>query len=71
MDTETLQQKLFAEIKRKAVNTSSVVDEIAGLLQISTGSAYRRLRGEKVISIDELYKLCTYYKISLDGLLNI
>jgi hypothetical protein len=71
MNTGELQQQLFAEIKRKIGEDKSVAEEIAKLLDISSDSAYRRMRGEKTISLDELYKLCTHYKISLDQMMNI
>ena len=71
MTTGELQQQLFAEIKRKVGDAASVVDEVAKLLDISTDSAYRRLRNEKTISLDELYLLCTHYKISLDQMMNV
>ena len=71
MNTGEIQQQLFAEIKRKIGDASSVVDEVAKLLDISTDSAYRRIRGEKTISLDELYTLCTHYKISLDQMMEI
>lgn len=71
MNTGELQQQLFAEIKRKIGNAASVVDEVAKLLEISTDSAYRRIRGEKTISLDELYLLCSHYKISLDQMMEI
>src|SRR5262245_15308134 len=71
MNTGELQQQLFAEIKRKIGEAASMPDEIAKLLDISTDSAYRRIRGEKTVSLDELYSLCTHYKISLDQLMNV
>ena len=69
--TEELQQKVFQTIKSKIPAHLSAADEIAGILEISADSAYRRLRGEKTISLDELYKLCIHYRISLDQMLNI
>ncbi|MBZ5855901.1 helix-turn-helix domain-containing protein [Flavihumibacter profundi] len=49
----------------------SLVEEISDILNISTDSAYRRLRGEKPISFEELQKLCLKYKISLDQLFHL
>ena len=49
----------------------SFVDEIAGLLDISNDSAYRRIRADKPISFEELQKLCVHYKVSLDQFLNL
>ncbi|MBS1919916.1 MAG: hypothetical protein JST17_06670 [Bacteroidetes bacterium] len=71
MNTEELQQQLFNEIKRKLGENASVADEVAKLLAISSDSAYRRIRGEKMISLDELYKICIHYKISLDQMMDI
>jgi hypothetical protein len=71
MTTTELQQQVFQTIKRKIPEHISAADEIAKILDISTDSAYRRLRGEKTISLDELYKLCIHYRISLDQMLDI
>src|SRR6185503_11146679 len=71
MNVNEIQQQLFRDIKRKLSTDASVADEIAKLLDISTDSAYRRMRGEKNISFDELYKLALHYKISLDQLMSI
>jgi len=71
MELADLQQQLFQVIKRKVPAATSLPEDLAGLLGISTDSAYRRMRGEKPITIDELYKIATYYNVSLDQLLNI
>ena len=71
MNIQELQQKLFLEIKSKLPVEASVADETAKLLDISSDSIYRRMRGEKTISFDELFKLCTHYNISLDQMMNI
>lgn len=65
------QQVLFNLIKGKLLAHISLVDEIAEKLNISNDSAYRRIRGEKPIGLDELQILCSHYKISLDKLLRI
>ena len=66
-----VQQLFFQHIKTGLPPHLSLVDEIAGMLNISTDSAYRRIRGEKPISFDELRTLCSHYKISLDQLFHI
>jgi hypothetical protein len=71
MSTAELQQKLFATIKGKIPDHLSMPDEIARMLKVSVDSVYRRMRGEKVITLDELHMLCDHYKISLDQLMNI
>lgn len=71
MTTGELQQLLFKAIKNKIGENLSAADEIAKLLDISADSAYRRMRGEKTISLDELQILCTHYKVSVDQLLGL
>jgi hypothetical protein len=70
MNTVDLQVKFFQYIKTK-IGDASLVDEVAATLAISTDSAYRRIRGEKPVSFEELYRLCTRYRLSLDTLLNL
>jgi hypothetical protein len=71
METSALQQQLFVTVKNKIASHLSAAEEIAKVLDISADSAYRRIRGEKTISLDELFKLCSHYRISLDQMLNI
>jgi CHASE3 domain sensor protein len=71
MNINEIQQQLFQFIKAKLPVEASVADEIAKLLNISSDSAYRRMRGEKQITFEELYLLCTNYRISIDQLMNI
>ena len=71
MEASKLQQELFQVIKTNIPGNVSATDEIAKVLQVSVDSVYRRMRGEKTISLDELHTLCTHYKISLDQLMNI
>lgn len=71
MTTGELQQKLFKLIKSKLAEKTPLADEIAAVLNISADSAYRRIRGEKTLTIDELQALCIQYKISLDELMEI
>ncbi|MBS1935043.1 MAG: hypothetical protein JST96_13660, partial [Bacteroidetes bacterium] len=66
-----VQQLFFQHIKSNLPSHLSLVDEIADLLDISTDSAYRRIRGEKPVSFDELSTLCSHFKISLDQLFHI
>jgi plasmid maintenance system antidote protein VapI len=66
-----LQQFLFQQIKAKVPENLSFVHEIAELLEISYDSAYRRIRGEKELSMEELYRLSHRFEFSLDALLGI
>lgn len=71
METEVLQQKLFQKIKLILPQQESMVTKVASLLEISTDSAYRRIRGEKEMTIEELRKLAVSFKFSLDELFHI
>jgi plasmid maintenance system antidote protein VapI len=71
MNVNEIQQQLFGHIKTKTTDNGLLAEEIAKLLEISTDSAYRRINGQKTIQLDELYKLCVHYKISLDQLMNL
>lgn len=69
--TANLQVQLFQQIRNRSTQQTSFVEEIATVLQISTDSAYRRLRGEKTLSLEDVYKLCLHYRLSLDSLLQL
>jgi len=70
MNTPELQQQLFTLIKSKIASNQSLADVIQDMLGISADSAYRRIRGEKPLSPDELKKLCLSFNISLDQFFN-
>jgi hypothetical protein len=67
---DSIQASLFEQIRLRQKD-QSLVDEIAKLLSISTDSAYRRIRDEKTISLEETKTLCNHYRISLDNLMNL
>jgi hypothetical protein len=71
MVSSELQLKFFQYLKTLLPVHKSLVDEIADLLEISIDSAYRRIRGEKFLNLEEIQKICQYFKISLDQVLNI
>ena len=71
MTTGELQQYLFNTIRNRIKEDNSIAEEIAKLLDISTDSAYRRIRGEKTISLDELQILCSHYQVSFDQMMNV
>ena len=48
----------------------SLVDELSDLLKISSDSAYRRIRGESSLSIEEIILLCKHFKLSFDSFIN-
>lgn len=71
METLQLQHNFFQQIKDRVAPNKSLVDEVADLLNISTDSAYRRIRGEKQISFEEIKTLASHFKISVDQLLHL
>nr|WP_287937186.1 helix-turn-helix transcriptional regulator [Algoriphagus sp.] len=48
-----------------------MVDEVAETLNVSVDSAYRRIRGEKLLDFDELKLLCQRFNLSLDKFLSL
>lgn len=62
-----IQEAIFTEIKSKIPENVSFVHEIAELLGMSYDSAYRRIRGEKILSLEELQKISQHYHISVDA----
>ncbi|MBK6991776.1 MAG: hypothetical protein IPH34_08060 [Chitinophagaceae bacterium] len=71
MTTGEIQHLLFKTIKGKSIEDSNLAEEIGRLLDKSTDSAYRRIRGEKTLSLDELQTLCLHFKISIDNLIGL
>jgi hypothetical protein len=63
-----IQNQIFQKITDQLPPHISLVDEISDILEISTDSAYRRIRGEKHLSIYEVKKLCEKYRFSVDDL---
>lgn len=67
---ESAQTILMKRIKEALPSNISFVDELADLLQISNDSAYRRIRGETALSIEEIAAICKQFKISFDAFIN-
>lgn len=62
---------LFRHIREKIPANLSFVHEVSELLGISYDSAYRRIRGEKELSMEELQTLCQHYTVSVDSFFNL
>ena len=71
MNTIELQQKLFTYLKENIPPHLSLVDELCDLLDLGTDSVYRRIRGEKSITLAELKRICEHYRVSIDQLLQL
>ncbi len=62
-------QSLFLDrVRARLPENVSFVDELADLLNISRDSAYRRLRGETIMSLEEVKALYLRFGISIDEL---
>ncbi len=62
-----LQSAFLQKLKEVLPPNLALAEEIADVLGISTDSAYRRIRCETDLSIDEVYKITKKYSLSLDG----
>lgn len=67
---ENLQSSFLEQVRSKLNPAISFADELAELLNISRDSAYRRIRGETLLSLDEVKKMCDHFRISLDHALS-
>lgn len=71
MNIGQLQSRLFEEIRERIPKHVSMADTLAELLKISNDSAYRRIRGDKTITLEELQKLSLHFDLSIDRLLHL
>ena len=65
------QEFLFQRIREMLPTDASLAEEVAGILNLSIDSVYRRIRGETALVLDEVSELCRHYNISLDQLLKV
>ena len=63
-----IQVMLFDLIQKTLPRNIALVDEVSELLHIGSDAAYRRIRGEKPVSLEETLTLCRRYQISMDSL---
>jgi hypothetical protein len=69
MAEKKLQEQLFQLIREGLPSSVSFIDAIAEALHLSNDSAYRRIRGETPVVLEEVKVLCQQFSISLDALL--
>lgn len=67
---ESAQTILMQRLKDALPSNLSLVDELADLLKVSNDSAYRRMRGETALSIEEIAAICKHFNLSFDAFLN-
>ncbi len=61
-----IQDHFIEKLKEVLPPGIGLAEELSDVLGISLDSAYRRIRGETEISIDEVYKLTKQYTLSVD-----
>jgi hypothetical protein len=71
MPSNLSQEFLFQRIKEILPPQASLVDAVAEVLNLSIDSAYRRIRNETPLILEEAKELCDHFKVSLDQLLSI
>jgi hypothetical protein len=62
------QVRFFEELKLLAPPHAQFADYIAEILKVSLDSAYRRIRGETEIGLNEAFTLCNEFNYPLSGL---
>jgi hypothetical protein len=67
--SKVLQDRFFAQVKRSLPSSLGLAEEVSELLNISLDGAYRRIRGETDLTIDEISRITSRYFVSIDELL--
>ena len=65
------QVALFNLIEKEIPASSTLVDAVSDFLGVGHAATYRRIRGDKPVSLEETIKLCKHFNISIDSLANI
>jgi len=68
--TDNIQSAFLEQVKKRIAPNLSLAEEMAEALNISRDSAYRRIRGETVLSLDEVSILRNQYGVSVDSILS-
>ena len=68
MENNAMQQRLLGLVQDLIPDKYSLVFELSELLGVSTDSIYRRMRGETLLDINEIQKICLHYNISFDSI---
>lgn len=66
MPSPGIQENLFNLLREKLPVQESLAEKLAELLHISLDSAYRRIRGETLLVLDEAVEICRVFGLSLD-----
>jgi len=65
-----LQQAVFDKILTQFPKKSEAVKALSGLFQMGQNAIYRRMRGESILTPDELALLAKQFNISLDDIIH-
>ncbi|UCH14438.1 MAG: hypothetical protein JSV22_00370 [Bacteroidales bacterium] len=65
---KSVQQHLLNIVQDLIPDKYSLVFELSELLGLSSDSVYRRLRGETLLTIEEVQQICTKFNISFDSI---
>lgn len=65
MPAEEVQKELFSQIKART--KTKLVDTISEILHLSQDAAYRRIRNEKLLNLDEIIILSQAFNLSIDN----
>jgi hypothetical protein len=63
MSVINIQSVFLEEVRKRLPPHMAFADELAEILSISRDSAYRRIRGDTVLSLDEVSSICKQYSI--------
>jgi hypothetical protein len=64
-----IQESLFDKLRQEVPKHTPLVSHVAETLGLTVDSAYRRIRGEMDLSIQEVSKLCRRFNLSFDELM--
>ncbi len=66
LNQQSVQDVFFQRLKDLLPPKIGLAEELADILNVSTDSAYRRIRGETEISLNEIFKISKHYNFSVD-----
>ncbi|MEX1241341.1 MAG: helix-turn-helix transcriptional regulator [Cyclobacteriaceae bacterium] len=70
MTNNSIQSVFLDKVKKSLPSHIAFADDLAEILSISRDSAYRRIRGETILSLDEVSAICKHFRMSLDEIIS-
>lgn len=65
-EAKQIQKAFIQKVRGSFPSNQSFVDELAELLNTSNDSAYRRIRGETLLGIDEIALICRHFRVAFE-----